>query len=72
MPKSSRRWAWRRRSAAKWDEVNVKYLDAQQRASDVGGGLGAVSKVLRMVLQSADARHRRLSGDQSGGHWRAS
>jgi ATP-binding cassette, subfamily C, bacterial PrsD len=38
---------------AKWDEMNVKYLEAQQRASDVGGGFGAVSKVLRMVLQSA-------------------
>ena len=39
--------------AAKWDAVNAEYLQAQQRASDVGGGLGAVSKVLRMVLQSA-------------------
>ena len=38
---------------AKWDAINVEYLEAQQRASDVGGGLGAVSKVLRMVLQSA-------------------
>jgi ATP-binding cassette subfamily C protein len=33
--------------------MNVKYLEAQQRASDVGGGLGAISKVLRMALQSA-------------------
>jgi PrtD family type I secretion system ABC transporter len=41
------------RVGAKWDEMNVKYLEAQQRASDVGGGFGAVSKVLRMVLQSA-------------------
>ena len=31
----------------------TEYLDAQQRASDVGGGFGAVSKVLRMALQSA-------------------
>jgi len=38
---------------ARWNEVNVKYLDAHQRASDVGGGLGAISKVMRMVLQSA-------------------
>ena len=36
-----------------WNEVNVKYLDAHQRASDVGGALGAISKVMRMVLQSA-------------------
>jgi len=41
------------RVGAKWDEMNVKYLEAQQRASDVGGGFGAVSKVLRMTLQSA-------------------
>ena len=39
--------------AAVWDEINVKYLDSQQRASDVGGGFGAISKVMRMVLQSA-------------------
>jgi PrtD family type I secretion system ABC transporter len=38
---------------ALWNEVNVKYLDAHQRASDVGGALGATSKVMRMVLQSA-------------------
>src|SRR5262245_17675000 len=38
---------------ALWNEVNVKYLDAHQRASDVGGALGAISKVMRMVLQSA-------------------
>ena len=36
-----------------WNEVNVKYLNAHQRASDVGGTLGAISKVMRMVVQSA-------------------
>jgi ATP-binding cassette subfamily C protein len=41
------------RIAAVWDEVNVKYLDSQQRASDVGGGFGAISKVMRMAFQSA-------------------
>ena len=41
------------RLGAKWDEVNDEFLNAQQRASDVGGGFGAVSKVLRMTLQSA-------------------
>jgi PrtD family type I secretion system ABC transporter len=35
-----------------WNDVNVRYLDAYQRASDVGGALGAVSKVMRMMLQS--------------------
>ena len=38
---------------AMWSEVNDKYLDSQQRVSDVGGGFAAVSKVSRMALQSA-------------------
>ncbi|MHC2343335.1 PrtD family type I secretion system ABC transporter [Bradyrhizobium barranii subsp. barranii] len=37
----------------RWSEANEKYLDGNQRASDVAGGLGAVAKVLRMMLQSA-------------------
>lgn len=41
------------RVGAAWDTINGKYLDAQERMSDVGGGLGSLSKVLRMVLQSA-------------------
>jgi ATP-binding cassette subfamily C protein PrsD len=41
------------RMARRWHESNNKYLDGQQRVSDVAGGLGAVSKVLRMMLQSA-------------------
>jgi PrtD family type I secretion system ABC transporter len=36
-----------------WTEIDQKYLDSQQRASDVGGGFAALSKVLRMALQSA-------------------
>lgn len=40
------------RLGAIWGETNLKYLDAQQRVSDVIGGFGAVSKVLRMALQS--------------------
>jgi len=35
-----------------WSDANQKYLGEQQRASDVAGGLGALSKALRMVLQS--------------------
>ena len=35
-----------------WSEVNGHYMDSQQRASDIGGGLGSLSKVLRMFLQS--------------------
>src|SRR5918911_2161560 len=37
----------------RWSEANEKYLAGNQRASDVAGGLGAVAKVLRMLLQSA-------------------
>jgi ATP-binding cassette subfamily C protein len=40
------------RMAARWSEANRQYQNSQQRTSDVGGGLGAVSKVLRMLLQS--------------------
>src|SRR2546430_13172075 len=35
-----------------WGEANTKYLLSQQQTSDVAGGLGAVSKVLRFALQS--------------------
>src|ERR1700761_180312 len=37
----------------RWNEANEKYLAGNQNASDVTGGLGAVSKVMRMMLQSA-------------------
>jgi PrtD family type I secretion system ABC transporter len=37
----------------RWSEANEKYLEGNQHASDVAGGLGAVAKVLRMTLQSA-------------------
>jgi PrtD family type I secretion system ABC transporter len=35
-----------------WGEANAKYLASQQQTSDVAGGLGAISKVLRFALQS--------------------
>jgi ATP-binding cassette subfamily C protein len=38
---------------ARWNEVNQSYLTSQQRASDVAGGFGSVSKALRLMLQSA-------------------
>jgi len=41
------------RLGARWSDANEKYLAGHQRASDVVGGLGAVAKVLRMMLQSA-------------------
>lgn len=40
------------RMAARWGEANRKYMASQQRTTDVGGGFGAISKVLRMMLQS--------------------
>jgi ATP-binding cassette subfamily C protein len=41
------------RIAKRWQDSNHSYLDGQQHVSDVAGGLGAISKVLRMMLQSA-------------------
>jgi len=40
------------RIATRWNAANRQYMRSQQEASDLGGGLGAVSKVLRMMLQS--------------------
>ena len=42
-----------RRMVHRWAEANRQYMAGQLGASDVVGGLGAVSKVLRMTLQSA-------------------
>ena len=36
----------------RWGEANEKYLAGNQDASDIAGGLGAIAKVLRMMLQS--------------------
>src|SRR5260370_17323952 len=41
------------RMAARWAEANRKYMGSHRRVSDVGGGFAAVSKVLRLLLQSA-------------------
>src|ERR1700678_99998 len=41
------------RLSRRWVEANQNYLDGNQRASDVSGGLGAAAKVMRMMLQSA-------------------
>ncbi len=40
------------RMAARWGQANRKYMASQRDASDVAGGLGSISKVLRMILQS--------------------
>jgi PrtD family type I secretion system ABC transporter len=36
----------------RWAQANDRYLATQERASDVAGGFGSLSKVLRMLLQS--------------------
>jgi len=41
------------RLTGRWVEANERYLAGNQRASDVAGGLGAIAKVLRMMLQSS-------------------
>jgi len=41
------------RISKRWNELNRNYVASSGRASDVGGGLGAMSKVLRLLLQSA-------------------
>jgi len=42
----------RRQAALRWRESNQKYLAAHEAASDVGSGLGGVSKIFRSILQS--------------------
>ena len=41
------------RMRARWSEVNAKYIESQRQATDISGGLGAISRVLRMILQSS-------------------
>ncbi len=41
------------RMGERWSAANKKYIEHQQGATDISGGLGSVSRVLRMVLQSA-------------------
>jgi ATP-binding cassette subfamily C protein len=40
------------RIAARWGEANRNYMAIQREASDVAGGLGSISKIFRMILQS--------------------
>ncbi len=41
------------RISRRWSELNRNYIMSSGGASDVAGGLGAISKVLRLLLQSA-------------------
>ena len=38
--------------AKRWNQANGDFREAQERASDLTGGFGAVSRILRMMLQS--------------------
>ena len=40
------------RIAGRWAEANRRYMSSHRKASDVSGGLGAMSKCLRMMIQS--------------------
>jgi ATP-binding cassette subfamily C protein PrsD len=40
------------RMTERWSEANRQYMHSQRLTSDIGGGLGSLSKVLRMMLQS--------------------
>lgn len=41
------------RMVERWLSANTRHLQAQERTSDVVGGIGAVSKIVRFVMQSA-------------------
>jgi ATP-binding cassette subfamily C protein len=41
------------RLTRRWTGANDRYLEGNRRTSDVAGGLGAIAKVMRMMLQSA-------------------
>ena len=43
----------RGRMAALWSDANREYLSAQERSTDIAGGLGTFSRILRLLLQSA-------------------
>lgn len=40
------------RLGARWADANRRYLASQRRAADVASGLGAASRIVRMMLQS--------------------
>lgn len=45
--------AMKERLLARWEKFNFGFLNAQEQAHDISGGFGALSKALRMLLQSA-------------------
>lgn len=58
------------RMGQRWSEANQSFLAANQTASDVAGGFGALTKGLRMMLQSAMlavGAYLVIGGEASGG-----
>ncbi len=58
------------RAAERFARANAEHLGLQARASDIGGGLGGLSRVLRMMLQSAIlglGAYLTIRGDVSAG-----
>lgn len=41
------------RMRGRWAQVNAKYIEHQTQATDISGGFGALSRILRMILQAA-------------------
>jgi len=41
------------RAVSRFDKLNEEHLELQTRANDISGTFGAISRVLRMILQSA-------------------
>jgi len=49
------------RISKRWNDLNRNYVASSGRASDVGGGLGAMSKVLRRCCNRQFSRSARGS-----------
>jgi HlyD family type I secretion membrane fusion protein len=49
------------RIAKHWHELNRNFVATSGRASDVGGGLGAASKVLRLLLAQQSAKDKGIA-----------
>ena len=48
--------------ADRWLKMNERYVNTIGRSADVVNSYGSVTKVLRLLMQSAILGHRRLSG----------
>lgn len=40
------------RLGARWAEINSKFMHSHRKAADVSGGLGTLSRALRLLIQS--------------------